>query len=370
MEKSISINRKKLPIKEYKGQRVVTFKDIDMVHGRPDGTARKRFNENKKRFIEGVDYFNVQTSEKRTLEFDVPNRGLTLITESGYLMLAKSFTDDLAWTVQRELVNNYFRVSKGIEKHDIPTTKGEQLTLETAEYHYFDKTYKGEPVITLADFEHFTGITPDMARYFIKVHCKAGKDYLILSKTDLLELRRENPGLSRNIKSLTILKKQAVKMLVKYFGNGNNMPECFSKRHALPEKCSSRNIEIERADPWEKYKHLGTYNESIIDKLLSEHGFYLYGETIIPKEIAFKYFVPCAVDTVLDKMYEDRHLTSKSFLIDIKSLDDSDFVHTIKGINRKGLEGIVSVHNIIVAGNVKFYDKGKLPEEYASLIKA
>ena len=36
-----------------------------------------------------------------------PN-GLTLITESGYLMLVKSFTDDLAWDVQRQLVKRYF----------------------------------------------------------------------------------------------------------------------------------------------------------------------------------------------------------------------------------------------------------------------
>lgn len=33
-----------------------------------------------------------------------------LITETGYLMLVKSFTDDLAWKVQRELVDSYFRV--------------------------------------------------------------------------------------------------------------------------------------------------------------------------------------------------------------------------------------------------------------------
>jgi hypothetical protein len=35
-----------------------------------------------------------------------------LITESGYLMLVKSLQDDLAWKVQRELVNNYFRTKK------------------------------------------------------------------------------------------------------------------------------------------------------------------------------------------------------------------------------------------------------------------
>lgn len=37
---------------------------------------------------------------------------LTLITESGYLMLVKSFTDDLSWQIQRQLVKLYFRVKE------------------------------------------------------------------------------------------------------------------------------------------------------------------------------------------------------------------------------------------------------------------
>ena len=111
----IIINQTALHVKEYNGQRVVTFKDIDAVHQRPEGTARKRFYDNKKHFIEEEDYFivkpsDVQMSEKRTSEIN--NRGTTLITESGYLMLVKSFTDDLAWSVQRELVNSYFRVQQ------------------------------------------------------------------------------------------------------------------------------------------------------------------------------------------------------------------------------------------------------------------
>lgn len=40
-----------------------------------------------------------------------PN-GLVLLTESGYLMLVKSFTDDLAWDVQRKLVKSYFNRKK------------------------------------------------------------------------------------------------------------------------------------------------------------------------------------------------------------------------------------------------------------------
>lgn len=110
----IQIQGTQIQIKEYNGQRVITFKDIDTVHKRPDGTARKRFADNRKRFIESVDFYRVskeeiQLSEKRTVE-NVSNNGITLITESGYLMLVKSFTDDLAWKVQRELVDSYFRV--------------------------------------------------------------------------------------------------------------------------------------------------------------------------------------------------------------------------------------------------------------------
>jgi hypothetical protein len=105
----VKINQTDITVKEYRGQRVVTFKDIDLCHGRPEGTARKRFNDNRQHMIEGVDYFNVQMSEKRTLGFEVPNRGVTVITQSGYLMLVKSLSDDLAWQVQRQLVNTYFR---------------------------------------------------------------------------------------------------------------------------------------------------------------------------------------------------------------------------------------------------------------------
>ena len=104
------INKTALAVKEFRGQRVVTLKEIDEVHQRPEGTARKRFNDNKKHLIEGTDYF-VRNPDEAAKEFDTiaPN-GLKLLTESGYLMLVKSFTDDLAWTVQRELVNSYFRV--------------------------------------------------------------------------------------------------------------------------------------------------------------------------------------------------------------------------------------------------------------------
>lgn len=111
MNRLIQIGNQQISTKEFKGQRVVTLKDIDLVHERPEGTARRNYNTNKKHLIEGEDYF-VRNSSEAQNEFGItaPN-GLVLMTEQGYLMLVKSFTDDLAWKVQRQLVNTYFKAS-------------------------------------------------------------------------------------------------------------------------------------------------------------------------------------------------------------------------------------------------------------------
>lgn len=111
----IKINNHDVTVKEYKGQRVVTFKDIDMVHERPDGTAGRNFRDNKDKFIENEDFFYLTGEKlreyKQATDFVASNvRELVLVTEQGYLMIVKSLTDDLAWKVQRELVNTYFKV--------------------------------------------------------------------------------------------------------------------------------------------------------------------------------------------------------------------------------------------------------------------
>lgn len=119
--KTMMINDTAVVVKEYRGKRVVTLKEIDQCHGRPDGTAKRNFQQNKQHLIDGIDYFTVKPSDVQKNEFrtfEIPNRGLTLLTESGYLMLVKSFTDDLAWDVQRQLVNTYFR-NQGLTSTEI-----------------------------------------------------------------------------------------------------------------------------------------------------------------------------------------------------------------------------------------------------------
>lgn len=123
MGELILIGNHEISLKTYKGQRVVTFKDIDTVHERPEGTARKRFADNRDRFIEDTDFFKISPSEFRTTIGDMDLRqqnDITLISESGYLMLVKSFTDDLAWKVQRQLVDSYFRVKQVVSEELSP----------------------------------------------------------------------------------------------------------------------------------------------------------------------------------------------------------------------------------------------------------
>ncbi len=108
----VKVNNQEMAVKEYNGQRVVTFKDVDLVHARPEGTARRNFNANKEHLIEGEDYYKICADEIRTHNImplsNKSHEDVVLLTESGYLMLVKSFTDDLAWKVQRQLVKSYF----------------------------------------------------------------------------------------------------------------------------------------------------------------------------------------------------------------------------------------------------------------------
>lgn len=140
MNEVVTINKEDLQVKTWNGQRVVTFKDIDTVHGRPDGTASRNFRENKKYFILNEDYFIVNGQElkdlKQATKFVGSNaKELIFITEMGYLMIAKSLTDEKAWSVQRQLVNTYFKFNEVVEKfnsnYPIDTNELTAFLLET-----------------------------------------------------------------------------------------------------------------------------------------------------------------------------------------------------------------------------------------------
>lgn len=107
---NLQINNTTLSIKEWNGQRVVSFKDIDLVHKRPDGTARKAFNRNRKHLVENEDYFIIKPKDvdsnircKNINIKELSPRGAIHLTNKGYLLLISAFDDELTWIIKREL---------------------------------------------------------------------------------------------------------------------------------------------------------------------------------------------------------------------------------------------------------------------------
>lgn len=171
------INAFPVLIKEYHNQRVVTFKDIDTVHGRPEGTASRNFRKNRKHFIGGVDYFIInQPDEIRRLGIERPQGGLPefviLITETGYFMISKSFRDDLSWSVQRQLVNTYFKAKEII--------KQQQFTQDTCYASLMkDKISKWKRQVSNPLIERLQSLLPDcsLGQTYACVYREMGKNF-------------------------------------------------------------------------------------------------------------------------------------------------------------------------------------------------
>lgn len=181
----INIANSDLTILEHQGKRVVTLAMVDQVHQRPAGTAKRNFHENRSRFEEGKHYFLVPRAcadEFRTLGVEIPNRGLTVLTERGYLLLVKSFTDELSWQVQDMLVDGYFESQRlaappvtqriAMSRHRLALAKELYRTRDPALRHtihqQLDEVSRamGLPTPALDSLGHATPAAPDVLQAF------------------------------------------------------------------------------------------------------------------------------------------------------------------------------------------------------------
>lgn len=106
---------------DYQGERVVTLSMMDELHERPSGTAKRNFGQHRDKLLEGEDFFEIPADEFRTLGLREHGGGTEgiLLTQSGYLMLVKSFRDEMAWDVQRGLVKHYFRSTEQLPSNHL-----------------------------------------------------------------------------------------------------------------------------------------------------------------------------------------------------------------------------------------------------------
>nr|DAW36881.1 MAG TPA: hypothetical protein [Caudoviricetes sp.] len=262
---TICIVEQPLEIKEWQGQRVITFKDVDRVHQRPDGTAGRNFRQNRKRFILNEDFFEISPDEiRRNKIMEVSNalkRSMILLTESGYLMLAKSLTDDLAWDVQRALVNNYFRRRQPVQQQlPVPPTR---------------KTWNGNPVMTIKDVALMTKCSQSEIRYWLDQCFACG---VLLSGEYLVRYKQENNISGYSGSKLivlyrhdveSILLKSGIKEDFKVWLDGYFIPTCAighgDMRFAVKQASLLYKIAREIKDPVVKEMNLKAVTALLID---------------------------------------------------------------------------------------------------------
>jgi hypothetical protein len=100
-----------LPVIEFNSERVLTLASIDNLHRVPINTTHNIFSQNQSKLQMNKHYYIATVNDQAfvaTYHNILPPSGLILITQRGYSMLVKAFTDDFSWQVQEQLADAYF----------------------------------------------------------------------------------------------------------------------------------------------------------------------------------------------------------------------------------------------------------------------
>ena len=114
----MEINGKRIEKKEDNGVPVLTSWDIAEIHGKEMRRVNENFKYVREKLILNEDYFIIERDKFSETDFPIQNfipnnvKEIPLFTETGYMMLCKTFGDDFSWQLQRFLVRNYFNMQK------------------------------------------------------------------------------------------------------------------------------------------------------------------------------------------------------------------------------------------------------------------
>ncbi|HBN5543524.1 TPA: ORF6N domain-containing protein [Enterobacter cloacae] len=126
---TVTINNKRLPAVEYRGQRVVTTEQLAAGYGATEQMITNNFNRNKSRFVEGKHYFKLSGGDVEILrnsfsglQISSKARTLTLWTERGAANHAKILETDQSWEFYDDMAEFYFTRRASIATPATPLT--------------------------------------------------------------------------------------------------------------------------------------------------------------------------------------------------------------------------------------------------------
>lgn len=217
---------------------------------------------------------------------------------------------------------------------NVKQSDAEQLTLETAEYHYYDKTYRGEPVLTSADMCYFT----HKERYVINscIHQTIkDKDYFLLKDDELRAFKAENPSVPKMSAWLFIVTKSGFTKIIKMLGEHIALPGCFEI------------VPLKPKNPFPEYREKKALTTCDIDELFDKYSINMTGDDVIPRKTMIELFgknIISAVDT------DKENNSCKFAFIDCIESKSYDFRWNLMGYTRKGVTLAVTIHNALTLG--------------------
>lgn len=187
---------------------------------------------------------NVKNAEIKPVLYNAK----TYITESQlYDLMLEARTDKCRafrkWLTNEVLPELNHTGSYSMQKQD------KQLEL----YDYFDKTYKGEPVLSSMDVSYFTNINYSVADWHARTHLIKGTDYYSLKGDELRCFKQENPKVSRLSSTVIVFTRCGFDKICKAYGIEIETPKLFiEEKKVLPAvsklkepgiPCYSPNVE-------------------------------------------------------------------------------------------------------------------------------
>lgn len=210
----------------------------------------------------------------------------------------------------------------------------EQLTLETAEYHYYDKTYRGEPVLTSADMCYFT----HKERYVINscIHQTIkDKDYFLLKDGELRAFKTENPSVSKMSAQLFIVTKSGFTKIIKMLGEHIALPGCFEI------------VPLKPKNPFPEYREKKALTTCDIDELFDKYSINMTGDDVIPRKTMIELFGKNIISAV--DAYKENNSCKFVYFDSIES-KSYDFCWNLMGYTRKGVTLAATIHNALTLG--------------------
>ncbi len=197
---------------EYQGHRVVTLRQIDEAHEKAEGQAKTQFNRNKKRFMEGFDFYPIDSAGLYQLDpdhilFGPSAKHGMVFTERGYGKIVRGWRDDLSWQLHDAMQESYFLVREALAGGDVDIDLELLRSNQADSYAGILRAIQGS---TAKVRENIIGAMSSNIRGYIKnilVPIVTGMDHDV--RNMIQDLRKENAKLVSEVERISSRARRA-----------------------------------------------------------------------------------------------------------------------------------------------------------------